>query len=134
MDQDAIVAAADLVGRTGARELQVGYLHDGVPAEDAAWYAHAQYRGARIIEENHRGPGEALDALARRLLGGARCRCGALVALSDRGAVAFPGRMADGSTWGEGAIRAAGQCRWTLVGSRWEPSCPEPVDRVEVDR
>ncbi|RCG17276.1 hypothetical protein DQ384_39815 [Sphaerisporangium album] len=42
LDEDAVMAALDLVGRAGAKSLQVGYLHENVPAEQAAWWAHAQ--------------------------------------------------------------------------------------------
>ncbi len=76
LDEDAMMAAFDLVGRAGATSLEVGWLHDGVPVEDAAWYATAKYRGARVTEENHRGPDAAVEALAVRLLTGAMCRCG----------------------------------------------------------
>lgn len=127
LDEDALKATVNLVGRTGAREFQIGYLHDDVPTEEAGWYAHAQYRGARIVEENHRGPIEAADALARRLLTGARCTgCQRLVALSDAGATAYPAGtpMADGSTWdGQHAGRTIGMCRWRRLGDRWEMGC-----------
>ena len=141
MDEDALKAAVDLVGRTGAREFQVGYLHDDVPVEEAAWYAHAQYAGARITEEGHRGPVEAAEALARRLLTGAKCRCRRLVALAAAGAVGFDGaQMADGSTWTLAEQRAAGQCRWTRIGARWRRGCeddpeqPTPFPRPAPNR
>lgn len=124
LDSDAAVAAVDLVGRTGARQLQVGFLHDDVPADQAAWYASVLFEGTKVIEEDHRGPVEALEALARRLMTGGRCRCGALVALSDDGAIFYrDARMADGSTWAEADVRAAGQCRWTREGARWFGAC-----------
>jgi hypothetical protein len=125
LDEDAGIAAVDLVGRSGARQIEVGYLHDNVPTEQAGWYAHAQYRGVRITEEDHRGPVEAVEALARRILTGARCaHCGGLVALSDDGAIAYPNaRMADGTVWTEQQIRAAGQCRWTRETRRWKRGC-----------
>lgn len=123
VDQDAVVAAADLVGRTGATGFEIGYLHDDVPNEEAGWYASAQYRGARIIEESS-GPTEAAEALARRLLTGARCKCGKLVALSDSGAVAYDDvTMADGTKWTVDKARAAGQCRWRRMGARWQQGC-----------
>lgn len=128
LDEDAGIAAIDLVGRTGAKQLQFGYLHDDVPVEQAGWYAHAQYRGSRIVEENHRGPIEALEALARRILTGGKCtHCGGLVALSDDGAMTYPGAaMADGTVWTEVQIRAASQCRWTRQGRRWARGCEAP--------
>lgn len=125
IDEDALVAAADLVGRSGASKLEFGWLHDDVPVAEAGWWAHAQYQGARIMVENQPGPVEAAEALARRILEGGRCaHCGGLVALSDRGAVAFENvTMADGSTWTVAEARAAGQCRWTRMGRRWKRGC-----------
>lgn len=124
LDQDAVIACADLVGRTGAKQLQVGYLSDEPPHQ---WYATAKYKGARIGVEDQPGPVEAADALSRRLLTGARCaRCGGLVALSDDGAVAYGGQMADGTVWTVEQARAAGQCRWRRMGPRWVMGCQEP--------
>lgn len=127
MDDDAIFAAADLVGRAGAKEFQVGYLHDDVPVEEAGWYAHAQYRGARIGVEDHRGPVEAVEALARRLLDGAECRCGRLVALSDAGAMVYPGAYRpDGTVMTPervAELAERGQCRWTRKGRHWVGAC-----------
>jgi hypothetical protein len=102
-DEDAFHAAADLIGRTGAVSFQVGYLHDDVPAEQAGWYAHAQYRGARVTAEDHRNPVDAAEALARRLLTGGKCtKCGKLISLGDSG---------------------PDSCRWTRMGKRWEAGC-----------
>lgn len=123
-DEDALHATADLVGRCGARELQIGYLHDNVPTEQADWYAHAQLRGARITAEHHRGPVEAADALARRILDGAKCtHCQCLITLSDSGQMAYDQTMADGTTWTKEQQAAAGLCRWRRNGPRWVRSC-----------
>lgn len=84
--------------------LEIGYLHNNVPIENAAWYVVVTYRGHRLITDQHRSPSAAATALAERLLGNAQCRCGQLVTLSDE---------ADG-------------CRWRLVGKRWEPGCDAP--------
>jgi hypothetical protein len=131
LDEDAILACVDLIGRTGATNLEFGHLHDDVPVEEACWYAQAQYKGARIIEENHRGPTEAAEALARHVMKGARCNCGKLVALSDSGAFAFTeSTLLDGTEWNAEQAAAAGQCRWRRVGPRWEPACgqkPNPA-------
>jgi hypothetical protein len=107
-DDDVTMAAADLVGRTGATELQVGYLHDDVPVTEAAWFAHAQYKGARVTVEDQPGPAEALDGLARRLLDGGRCvRCGRPIGLDDE----------DGRP---------GLCQWRRSGPRWAGACETP--------
>lgn len=137
-DQDALDAALDLVGRSGARNLEIGYVREGVPSEEAGWYAHAQYGGVRLIVEEHRGPAEAAEALARRVLTGAKCaHCGGLVALRDDGAMAYPGHLigmdqlqgikdaphAKDGPWDEATIRKAGQCRWRRIGPRWVRGC-----------
>lgn len=109
MNEDVLKACADLVGRAGASNFEIGYVRDDVPVEDAQWYAHAQYRGARIIVQDHRSPSSAAFALAERLLSGATCRCRKPVALSD----GAPG------------------CRWRLMGPRWEPGCD--AESVHVD-
>lgn len=101
INEDAVIACVDLASRCGARELQFGYLHDDVPVEQAGWYAHISYQGARITVEDHQSPTLAAMALAQRLLAGATCRCGSPVTLSD----GEPG------------------CRWRLMGSRWESGC-----------
>lgn len=127
LDEDALQACADLVGRTGATGLQFGYLHDDVPPDQAGWYAHAQYRGARITVDDQRGPIEAADALCRRLLVGAKCvHCSKLVALSDDGAVAYDSTLVDGTRWTAEEAARAGQCRWRRVGPRWARGC-EPT-------
>lgn len=124
LDDDAITACADLVGRTGATNFEIGYLHDNVPVDQAGWYAHAQYRGARIGVEDKPGPVEAADALCRRLLTGAQCfHCKKLVSLSDHGAVAYNSHLTDGSFWTVQAAAQAGQCRWRRVGPRWVRGC-----------
>lgn len=109
---DAVEACADLVGRAGATEFKIGYLHDNVPVEQAGWYAHAEYRGTRITVDDRRSPSEAALALAERLLHGAACRCGRTVTLAD----GRPG------------------CRWRLAGKRWEPGCDAPVVKVQGPR
>ncbi|WP_116044015.1 hypothetical protein [Amycolatopsis palatopharyngis] len=123
MDEDAFHAGVDLVGRTGAAQLEFGYLHDHVPVHLADWWASATYRGARVHVEHHEGPAAAVNALAERLLIGGRCKCGCLVSLSDDGAVAFDSHMADGSFWSVQAARKAGLCRWRRDGQRWTSGC-----------
>jgi hypothetical protein len=104
MSGDVVVACADLAGRAGARDFEIGYLRDDVPTDQAGWYAQVTYRGARLMADEHRSPTAAALALAERILSGAQCRCGRQVALADD----QPG------------------CRWQLVGKRWEPGCDGP--------
>ena len=135
LDEDALVAAADLVGRTGAKGFEIGFLHDDVPVEEAAWYAHAQFDGARITEEGHVGPVQAAEALARRLLEGGKCtKCGGLVALSSRGAWVFTDtRLTDGTRWTADQALATKQCRWTRMGNHWVAGC-QRTERTSTGR
>lgn len=112
MWEDAVVACADLVGRTGASGFEIGHLREDVPAEEAGWYAVASFKSARFVADEHRSPSAAAIGLAERLLRGAACRCGNQVALSD----------------------SASGCRWRLMGKRWEPGCDAPPLHVDGDR
>jgi hypothetical protein len=109
---DVVIACADLAGRCGASNFEIGYLHDDVPVEQAGWYAQVSFRGARIAVHERRSPTDAAMALAERLLRGAACRCRRPVALSDD---------TDG-------------CRWQLVGKRWEPGCDAEPLHVRGER
>lgn len=131
LDQDALDAAVDLVGRSGAKTFEIGYLHEGVPITEASWYAQAQYKGARIVSENHQGPVEAAEGLARRLLTGAKCtHCLGLIALSDAGATFYPGNhLPDGSPFTEKEARSRKQCRYRRVGDKWIRGCEKKASR-----
>ena len=121
---DAVVACADLVGRTGARSFECGYLHEGVPVAEAGWYASAMFKGARIAVEDKASPAEACDALAARLLSGAQCQhCKKLVTLNPAGAVARDVTLVDGRRWTAAEQAKAGLCRWRRDGGRWERGC-----------
>ena len=124
--EDAVKACADLAERTGARHFEFGYLHENVPVAEAGWYATAVCRGAKVTEQDKASAAEACDALARRLLSGARCQhCKGLVALSDDGAFAFrKATLMTGERWDAEDAAKAPQCRWTRTGARWERGCP----------
>lgn len=80
----AVIAAADLCGRSGAKQFEIGYLHDDVPMAEAGWYATALYNGAKVIGEGH-GPEQAADALARKILHGGLCLdCGGKINVHPR--------------------------------------------------
>lgn len=124
VDTEALTAGVDLVGRTGATELEIGYLHHGVPVEDAAWWAQARYKGARLTVEDHRDPVAAVEALAVRLLTGAQCQhCHRLVCLDDAGAMAHDSTLLDGRKWSTEEQAAAGLCNWRRVGPKWIRGC-----------
>jgi hypothetical protein len=112
LNEDAVLACADLVGRSGASDFEIDFLHDDLPVEQAGWYAVAKFKGARIQTDEHRSPSAAAMALSERLLSGATCRCRKPVSMSD----GKPG------------------CRWRLVGPKWEPGCDVEPIRVKGER
>lgn len=123
-DENRVIAAADLTGRTGATSFELGCLHEDVPVAEAGWYATAYYKGMRIIAENHSDPCEAAEALAVKLLTGAKCMCGKIVTLDGISAFAFINPvMADGSSFSVDDAVKAGQCHWKRTGKRWNSAC-----------
>jgi hypothetical protein len=119
---DAVKACADLVGRTGARSFECGYLEDDVP--EPGWYAVAVYKGTKIIAEDKASPAEACDKLAARLLAGAQCQhCKKLVTLDARGAMARDVTLIDGREWTAEEQAKAGLCHWTRPGDKWVRGC-----------
>lgn len=133
--EDAVLAAVDLVGRTGATGIEIGYLHDDVPTEQAAWYASVRYRGTRITYENQRSPVDAAEGLARRILAGAKCvHCGRLVTLDQAGAYAHDAVLLDGTSWSATQQVAAGVCYWHRDGRVWRRGCEQRRPDQKVKR
>lgn len=113
LDDEAVVAAADLAGRTGASSLEFGHGDDG------SWHATAQYREGAITVEGQPAPAAAARALAVRLLAGGKCQhCGGVTTAT--GAQAGAGWLLTGESWGPGSAR---QCRWRQIGARWAAGC-----------
>lgn len=104
LDYPAFHAAVDLVGRTGADNVEFGFLNDNVPTEEADWWAAAHYKpkGAKVVVEDYPGPVQAMEALARQLIDGGRCT------ICDR-----PISLDPDST----------SCTWTRMGNKWVPQC-----------
>lgn len=78
VEKEALLAGINLVGRTGAKDIEFGYLDDDVADwRDARWWAKAQYQGRRVDVENQRGPAQAVELLAKTLCEGGTCvHCG----------------------------------------------------------
>lgn len=112
MNDDMVRACAYLVGRCGACDFEIGYVHEDVPSAEAGWYAQAVFKGARVMVGDMPSPTLAALALSERMLRGATCRCRQPVTLSD----STPG------------------CRWRLVGPRYEPGCDAAPMRVHGER
>jgi hypothetical protein len=112
-DVDAVVACANLADRAGATGFEIGYTREGVPVEDAGWYAYAIYHGAWLTAQELCSPADAAEALARRILEGGRCRCGRPSTVSP--------------------LLGVG-CLWRREGRAWVSSCNAPSVRVEGRR
>lgn len=114
LDQDALLAAVDVINRAGALEFEVGYLDDTAEAQDARWWASARWNGTKVLVENHTDPGAAAEALARKLLEGGQCtHCAGTITLSPANR----------------AMRRANPqlCPWTRQGLRWVRGCAQDV-------
>ncbi len=117
-EEAMVVACADLIGRCGAKDFEIGFLREDVPIEEAGWYAKARYNEHTFDSGEHRLPGGAARALAERLLEGGLCKCGQQVTLTDD----KPG------------------CRWRLTNppepaaTRWESGCDAPSIEMTGER
>lgn len=100
----ALVAAVDVIGRSGATGFEIGYLDDQPPHR---WYATAIYKGAKVHGEHPSNPEVAADRLARKLLHGGQCtHCGGKVNVRP-----WEGHWADA------------ECIWRRAGNRWVRGC-----------
>lgn len=124
---DRLIAAVDVIGRSGAKNFEVGYLHDDVPAAEADWWASCRYAGTIIMVEHQGDPWTAAEELAVKVLTGGQCQgCGSLVALTDEGGFAFfHATLLDGRSWDAVDAADAGLCRWQRIGKRWERECDD---------
>lgn len=76
MNEPRLIAAVELVGRSGARQLEFGWTDDDGP-RPGEWYASAFYRGTRVTVEHQHDAPAAVEALAFRLMEGGQCvHCG----------------------------------------------------------
>lgn len=104
--------AIDMAGRSGAKGLEMGYTNDGVPWEEAGWYAKAEFKSGTLVVDDQTDPLEAIEKLAARIQDKARCRwCSRLI------------------SWGPWVGNT--RCAWSKVDGRWQPGCrtdnPETV-------
>lgn len=123
-DVAVVRACANLAERSGAKSFQIA--HTDPAADPVTWSATATYPNHQLTEAGYEDPIGASMALSHRILTGAKCKCGGLVALSVVGAFAPPATatMFDGSD--PLALRDADQCLWVLEGERWESGCNAP--------
>ena len=119
---DALTAAVDVIGRTGAMDIEIGYDDDH--AEPNWWYATCRIRTpasptgwAPSTVTKQSSPVVAVEKLARRLINGGTCtHCGRVMSLAHDAGVAV----------NAGAVMAT--CFWERAGKRWERGCRDFIE------
>lgn len=125
-EEDRLVAAVDVIGRCGARGLQLLDLDadESVTRIDPTaartrWIASARFPDGRTLSAASGSPVRSAEGLAASLLHGGICRhCGTLVSLdgcTDPGVLVIVYRR--------GCLPAG--CRYRREGPRWVPGCEE---------
>lgn len=105
-ERDRVLASVHVVERAGGREHEIG-------ADPAGrWYASAHFRGARIMVDGYADPANAADALVRRLLHKAACKCGRQVTLAPKPKA----------------------CLWRREGAKWVAGCNAAPIHVDGQR
>jgi hypothetical protein len=117
-DRARLLAASNAIGRSGAKDLEIGHLEDAVPVALARWYATARYQGARVTADEHASPIAAVEDLLRRILVGGGCvKCQHPITLPDQSDAGSPDR-----------------CTWTRHHDMWVPGCVENVHEYIAER
>jgi hypothetical protein len=118
-DRARLVAATNAIGRSGAKEFEIGHLEDdSVPVALARWYATAVYQGAKVTADEHASPIAAVEDLLRRILVGGGCvKCRRKITLPDQPTAGQPDR-----------------CTWTRHHDMWVPGCVENVNEYIAER
>lgn len=99
--EERLLAAVDLIGRTGAHSFEVGYDDDHTPT---TWWATARYRGRVLFVDEEPDPLHAVDELLRRIVNGGRCtHCNRT------------------TTVGPSPIPF--KCAYVITAGRYEPAC-----------
>lgn len=108
---DAIVAAAELIGRAGGKEFEVGFLDEDAPVHLARWWASATFNGAKVMVDEQPSGALACELLARQVLDGGLCtHCRRVVRIRPEGHV-------------EDRYKGPKPCAWHRVGPTWKRGC-----------
>lgn len=114
-ETDRLHAAVDVIGRTGAKDFEVGF--DDEAPTNACWYARCDVVGVgNTSVAGITDPASAAEKLARKLINGGTCsHCGRTMTLV---------------IWikpGEDALYPA-QCHWRRTRKRWERGCLDLIE------
>jgi hypothetical protein len=106
-ERNRLLAATDVLGRSGATGLEIGHLDNDVPSPLARWFATIQWQGVKVTAEDHASPLAAVeDLLTKVLVGGGCVKCRRLITLPDQPSAGFPE-----------------VCTWARHGDMWVPGC-----------
>lgn len=117
-DEQRVLAAADVIGRSGARGLEIGFLDEDVPSHLARWYATASFKGARVSADEHTSPANAAEELAWKVLDGGLCtKCKRKIGLA-----------------GHTSRELTDRCAWSRHGACWVPACTDDIEAYVASR
>lgn len=126
LDSDAVVAAVALGGRSGARNIEIGYVNDNPPHN---WYVQAQYKGDRIIVEGYDYPDEAADGFAAAILEHGICtHCGGRTSITASDDVTTVETDAMDRAARRRLLRESKRkppCLWYRSGREWKRGCED---------
>lgn len=119
LDTMAVLAVAELIGRTGAREYELG------TTGSTHWYASCKVMGQRV-EAVADTPDAAAGALARKVVHGGKCvTCQRVITFDEAGIHAVDKTLPDGTTWTAQQQADVGCCFWHRRGLHYVKSCQQ---------
>ena len=72
-----VVAAVELLGRTGVSDVEFAYDEESTYPENVLWWAKGNWRGHRVYSAHFPYPAQALEDVLGRVINGGTCgRCG----------------------------------------------------------
>lgn len=72
-----VVAAVELLGRTGVSDVEFAYDNDDAYPEKVLWWAKGNWRGTRVYSAHFPYPAHALEDVLAKVVNGGKCgRCG----------------------------------------------------------
>lgn len=112
---NAIIAAGDLIRRSGGTQFEIGYRHEHKPVLEADWWAGAQMPDGPIVVEGAKGPAGAADTLISHILDKSRCEhCRRRIRVGPQAGVT--------------------ECRWYRDQDRWFWGCGPAATRAGRQR
>lgn len=70
LDIQRTVALFGLLGHTGVKDVEIGYMNEEKPYD---WWAKGNWDGHRVYSEGHLGADDALDEIAKQVIHNGMC-------------------------------------------------------------